>query len=149
MCQEPGLTPEHQKMEAIMGQLQPSARRLDREMLIFAAGRADQGSKGPWQVACGILTLLFCGSLIMHVLQTEPAPPVALVQPIPASVPFVEMEQADHSLGYLNLQKTVLQKGLDALPAYRTVRAINQKQLDQETLLQDLMSSDEAYSGLL
>ena len=71
MCQEPGLTPEHQKMEAIMGQLQPSARRLDREMLIFAAGRADQGSKGPWQVACGILTLLFCGSLIMHVLQTQ------------------------------------------------------------------------------
>jgi hypothetical protein len=149
MCQEPGLTPEHQKMEAIMGQLRPSARSLDHEMLIFEAGRAAQGSKRPWQLMCGVLTMLLCGSLLMQVPQTKPTTPVALVQQIPASVPFVEMQQAGPSLGYLNLQKTVLRNGLDALPAHRAVRALNQKQLDQETLLQDLMSSDEAYSGLL
>jgi hypothetical protein len=149
MCQEPGLTPAHQRMEAIMGQLRPSARSLDHEMLIFEAGRAAQGSKRPWQVMCGILTMLLCGSLIMHVPQTRPTPSVTLAQQITAPVSPIEMQPADHSLGYLNLQKTVLQNGLDALPAHRTVRAINQKQLDQETLLQDLMSSDEVYSGLL
>lgn len=132
-----------------MGQLQPSARSLDREMLIFAAGRAAQGSKRPWQVACGALTILLCASLIMHIPQPEPATPVVLAQQFPAPAPSVEIRQADHSLGYLELQKTVLQNGLDAMPPYRTVRAAHQKQLDQETLIQDLLSSDEVYSGLL
>ena len=139
MCQEPGLTPAQQRMEAIMGQLSPSARALDRDMLIFEAGRASQGSKRPWQAMCGILMGLLCGSLIMHVPQTEPVTPTPVVQQIPIDVPPVEMPQPDRSLVYLKLQKTVLNRGLDALPAYRTVRRINQKQLDQETLLQDLL----------
>ena len=149
MCQEPGLTPAQQRMEAIMGQLSPSARALDQEMLIFEAGRASQGSKRPWQVMCGILMVLLCGSLIIRVPQTKPFAPTAVVQQIPAPVWPVEMQHSDGSLGYLELQRTVLANGLDALPSYRAMRTVNQKQLDQETLLQDLLSSDEVYSGLL
>jgi hypothetical protein len=136
-------------MEATMGQLQPSARTLDHEMLIFEAGRAAQGSKRPWQVMCGILTLLLCGSLIMHVPQTKPTPSVTLAQQITAPVSPIEMQPADHSLAYLNLQKTVFSRGLDALPPHRTVCTARQKRLDQETLLQELLSSDDLYSGLL
>jgi hypothetical protein len=139
MCQEPGLTPAQQRMEAIMGQLRPSARALDQEVLIFEAGRAAQGSKRPWQVMCGILMVLLCGSLILQVPQTKPVTPTPVVQQIPARVWPVEMQQPDRSLAYLELQKTVFDNGLDALPAYRTVRTINQKQLDQETLLKDLL----------
>ena len=139
MCQEPGLTPAQQRMEAIMGQLSPSARALDQEMLIFEAGRASQGSKRPWQAMCGILMLLLCGSLFLHMPQTKPVPPTMLVQQSPARVSPVEMPQIDRSLVYLKLQKTVLDNGLDALPAYRVVHKINQRQLDQEALLQDLL----------
>lgn len=149
MCQEPGLTPEQQKMEAIMGQLQPSARSLDREMLIFAAGRAAQGTKAPWQMACGVLTVLLCTSLIVRLPQSRSATPTKVAEQSLAPVTPLASQPADYSLGYLELQKTVLKNGLDAMPAYRTVRATQQKHLDQETLLQDLMSSDEAYSGLL
>lgn len=149
MCQEPGLTPAQQRMEAIMGQLRPSAQALDQEVLIFEAGRATQGSKRPWQVMCGILMVLLCSSLILQVPQTKPVTPTTVVQQIPARVWPVDTQQSDRTLGYLKLQKNVLTNGLDALPAYRTVRTINQKQLDQETLLQDLLSSDEVYSGLL
>ena len=92
MCQEPGLSPEHQKMEAIMGQLQPSARSLDREMLIFAAGRAAQGPKRPWQVACGVLTVLLCGSLIMHLPQSRPSTPITLAEQMPDPVMPIEMQ---------------------------------------------------------
>ena len=149
MCQEPGLSPAHQKMEAIMGQLQPNARSLDREMLIFAAGRAAQGSKRPWQMACGVLAVLLCTSLVLHLAPSKPSTPITVARQMPAPVPSIEIQPADHSLGYLELQKTVLKNGLDAMPAYRTVRATRQKQLDQESLMQDLLSSDEAYSGLL
>jgi hypothetical protein len=126
-------------MEAIMGQLCPSAQALDQEVLIFEAGRAAQGSKRPWQVMCGILMVLLCGSLILQVPQTKSVTPTPVVQQIPARVWPVEMQQPDRSLAYLELQKTVFDNGLDALPAYRTVRTINQKQLDQETLLKDLL----------
>ncbi len=44
-----------------MGQLSPSARALDQEMLIFEAGRASPGSNRPWQAMCGILMVLLCG----------------------------------------------------------------------------------------
>ena len=132
-----------------MGQLRPSARSLDHEMLIFEAGRAAQGSKRPWQVMCGILTLLLCGSLIVRVPQTKHAPPVMVVQQVPAPVSPTELPPADHSLAYLNLQKTVFRRGLDALPPHRTVRSARQKRLDQEPLLKELLSSDDVYSGLL
>jgi len=122
-----------------MGQLSPSARALDQEMLIFEAGRASQGSKRPWQAMCGILMVLLCGSLIIHVPQTKPVIPTPLAQQIPSLVWPVEMQQSDRSLGYLELQKTVLDNGLDGLPAYRAMRTVNQKQLNQETLLQDLL----------
>ena len=149
MCQESGLTPAQQRMEAIMGQLRPSAQALDRETLIFEAGRSAQGSKRPWQAMCGILMVLLCGSLIMSMPQTKPFTPTTVVQQRPAPVWPVDRQPSDRSLGYLKLQKTVLHNGLDALPPYRAVRTINQKQLDQETLLQDLLSPDEVYSGLL
>jgi hypothetical protein len=136
-------------MEAIMAQLRPSARGLDREMLIYAAGRAAQGSKRPWQMACGVLTVLLCTSLIVRLPQSGPATPGRLVEELPVPVTPVAVPPADHSLAYLELQKTVLKNGLDAMPAHRTVRAPHQKQLDQETLIQDLLSSDEVYSGLL
>jgi hypothetical protein len=122
-----------------MGQLCPSAQALDQEVLIFEAGRATQGSKRPWQVMCGILMGLLCGSLIIQVPQTKPVTPTTVVQQIPARVWPVEMQQPDRSMAYLELQKTVFDNGLDALPAYRTMRTINQRQLDQETLLQDLL----------
>ncbi len=122
-----------------MGQLSPSARALDQEMLIFEAGRASQGSKRPWQAMCGILMVLLCGSLILHMPQTKPVTPTTVVQQVPAPVSSVEMPQIDRSLAYLKLQKTVLDNGLDAPLSYRAMRTANQKQLDQETLLKDLL----------
>ncbi len=149
MCQDPGLTPEQQRMEAIMGQLRPSARSLDHEMLIFEAGRASQGSKRPWQAMCGVLTMLLCGSLIVHIPPTETTTSVTVAQQNPAPAPLVHMQQSDHSPDYLDLQKDVLSRGLDALPRYRTVRTVHRKQLDQKTLLQNLLLSDKMHSGLL
>ena len=83
-----------------MGQLSPSARALDQEMLIFEAGRASQGSKRPWQAVCGILMVLLCGSLIIRVPQTKPVTPTMLAQQSPAPVTPIDMQQPDRSLAY-------------------------------------------------
>jgi hypothetical protein len=65
MQKEEGLTPAEQELESALGQLKPAANTLNRDELMFNAGRAAAGNKQFWQMLSGMLmVLLLCSVLI-------------------------------------------------------------------------------------
>ena len=119
MYSEKDMTPAEQELESALGQLKPVANTLNRDALMFNAGRAAVGKKRPWQMLSGVLTvLLFCSVLTGPALdgsRRSPSPPEpgefqmtqALYQPVEAESP--------DSLAYPMLRQNVVRYGLDAL----------------------------------
>jgi len=63
MYNEENLTPAEQELESVLGQLKPIANTLNRDELMFNAGRATAGKKLPWQMLSGaLIVLLLCSS---------------------------------------------------------------------------------------
>ena len=58
MYNEENLTPAEQELESVLGQLKPIANTLNRDVLMFNAGRATVGKKLPWQMFSGVLIVL-------------------------------------------------------------------------------------------
>ena len=65
MHKEEGLTPAEQTLESALGELKPAANTLNRDELMFNAGRAAAGRGRPWQMLSGaLMVLLLCSVLI-------------------------------------------------------------------------------------
>jgi hypothetical protein len=148
MSQEPRLSPTKEHVETMLGQLQPNAQLLDQDVLMFKSGQASVGCKNrPWQVISGLLMLLLCASLVTRPEATMPtAPTVAPEQSFVETMSVSEVH-ANASFAYLKLQQTVLQEGLDALPARKMGGP--QESRNREILLNRFLSSDESSLGLL
>ena len=65
------LSPAEKALESALGQLKPAVNRLSRDELMFKAGRAMAGSKSPWQLLCGVLTVLLLGSVLVRTGSNE------------------------------------------------------------------------------
>ena len=142
MYKEENLTPAEQALESALGQLKPIANTLNRDVLMFNAGRASVGRKQPWQMLSGVLTiLLLCSVLIrpdLNGVQSLPSGPepsqfqIAQIQYQP-----VQAESPD-LLAYPMLRDNIVRHGLDALqfqPGTRHSEPLkNRKQL-LETML--------------
>jgi len=86
---------------------------------MFHAGRASAGTKRPWQMLSGVLTILLLGSVLIR-------PDLGVSQRESASahlVAFQETAPVDHSqpkspeaFAYLTLRRNVVRRGLNALP---------------------------------
>ena len=119
MYNEENLTPAEQELESALGQLKPIANTLNRDVLMFNAGRATAGKKRPWQMLSGVLTvLLLCSVLVRpdsngaRSLSSGPEPgqfrmTQTLYQPVQAESPG--------SLAYPMLRENIVRYGLDAL----------------------------------
>jgi hypothetical protein len=137
-----GLTPAERELEAALGALRPAAPALDRDRLIFAAGRAvgRTESRRPlrcWQAAAAALALAAGLSLLVRtgpgtrpdapqvplVIRQSPTP-LAPPQPAPLTAPTVVSAGPTASFWlmrpapgtYFDLRDKVLRRGLDALP---------------------------------
>ena len=65
MQNEENLSPAERELESALGQLKPVSNTLNRDVLMFNAGRATAGRKQPWQMLSGVLTvLLLCSVLV-------------------------------------------------------------------------------------
>lgn len=126
------------RTEAALAALAPTPAALDRDRLMFQAGRAARpGPWWGWPAATGILAAVAATLAVVMVTRppvvtetvvvrvpVEPAPaPIAPTTPEPPAdspiVAFQPAEAATESLtppGYLRLQKQILHWGLDALP---------------------------------
>ena len=65
MHKEEDLTPAERELESALGRLKPAASTLDRDELMFNAGRLAAGRARPWQIFSVVLmALLLCSVLI-------------------------------------------------------------------------------------
>lgn len=144
MQHEENLSPAEQALESALSQLRPAATRLNRDELMFNAGRAAAGRKGSWQMLSGVLTVLLLGSVLIR-----PGLNGSRELPSPADTPRFEMAQALHhpvqvesrgSLEYVTLRQKVIERGLDALPLRRGVGS-TELPMSRRQLLDSMLSS--------
>jgi len=143
MRHEESLSPAEQALESALGQLKPAADRLNRDELMFNAGRAAAGSKGPWQMLSGVLTVLLLGSVLIRpgsnvVPEFTPAPQAQYqVAQVPDRLPQVE---SGGSLEYVTLRQKIVEQGLDGLPVRRGAGS-SEPRRSRRQLLESMLSS--------
>lgn len=144
MYKEEGLSPAAKALESALGQLKPTDNTLNRDELMFNAGRAAAGGKGPWQMLSGVLTLLLLGSVLIQVDSNDPgglpsAPVMArheTAQTLSRSARF----ESGGSMEYVRLRRNVVERGLDALPLRRAASGGSASK-NRRQLLESMLSS--------
>ncbi|NIN34267.1 MAG: hypothetical protein GTO60_03845 [Gammaproteobacteria bacterium] len=144
MYKEENLTPAEQELESVLGQLKPIANTLNRDVLMFNAGRASAGRKLPWQMFSGVLIVLFvCSVLIrpdsngVRSLSSGPEPGTfqmtqTLYQPVRSESPG--------SLAYPVLRENIVRYGLDAL-RFQQGTSRSEPLENRKQLLESMLSS--------
>lgn len=144
MYKEEGLSPAAMALESALGQLKPTANRLNRDELMFNAGRAAAGGKGPWQMLSGVVTVLLLCSVLIQVGSNEsaegPSVPVMARYEMPHSPSRSAQFKSGGSMEYATLRRDVLQRGLDALPLRRAGGG-NSAGQNRRQLLESMLSS--------
>jgi hypothetical protein len=112
MQEQDGLTPGERELELAMKSLSPIAARIDPIAAAFAAGRRS-GHKHIylWRATAVLMLLVGAGSWL------APARRNVVVQPHEFSEPAVALQPPPAAESLQVLQRTVLEKGLDGLPA--------------------------------
>ena len=144
MYKEENLTPAEKALESTLGQLKPIANTMNRDVLMFNAGRASAGRKYPWQILSGALTiLLLCSILIrpdLNEVQSLPSGPepsqlqIAQIQYNVAKAAF-----SHDSLAYTILREDIIRYGLDALQ-FRQGTGQSEPIKDRKQLLESMLS---------
>lgn len=144
MYNEENLTPAEQELESVLGQLKPIANTLNRDVLMFNAGRATAGKKRPWQMLSGVLiVLLLCSVLIrpdwngVRSLSSGPEPGEFQM----AQTPYHPVRAAsDGSLAYPMLRQNIVRYGLDAL-RFQQGTSRSEPLKNRKQLLESMLSS--------
>ena len=144
MYKEEGLTPAEQELESVLGQLKPTANTLNRDKLMFNAGRAAVGKKQPWQMLSGVLTvLLLCSVLIRPDVHgpRESSSPNDSGQPRMAQTMYRPVQaQPSGPLAYPTLRRNIVRNGLDALPLEQGASG-NTRHMNRKQWLESMLSS--------
>ncbi|HEC03102.1 MAG TPA: hypothetical protein ENI81_06140 [Phycisphaerales bacterium] len=143
MRYEESLSPAEKALESALGQLKPAADRLNRDELMFNAGRAAAGGRAPWQALSGMLTVLLLGSILTRPASDgapELTPPSQIqyqVAQVPDRPPQIE---SGGSLEYVTLRQKIVVQGLDALPVRRGAGS-SEPRRNRRQLLESMLSS--------
>jgi len=143
MRYEESLSPAEKALESALGQLKPAADRLNRDELMFNAGRAAAGGRAPWQALSGMLTVLLLGSILTRPASDgapELTPPSQIqyqVAQVPDRPPQIE---SGGSLEYVTLRQKIVEQGLDALPVRRGAGS-SEPRRNRRQLLESMLSS--------
>lgn len=138
------LNPAEEELESALSRLRPAVNTLSRDELMFNAGRASVGSKGPWQMLSGVLTVLLIGSVLIRPESNVSHELAAPVEPARYEVAQIidQPSQVDSggSLEYVKLRRNVIERGLDALPLQRNLTGGEQNE-SRKRLLDSMLSS--------
>ena len=144
MYNEENLNPAEQELESALGQLKPIANTLNRDVLMFNAGRASAGKKRSWQMLSGVLIVLLLCSVLVRPdmngagsLSSVPEPgefrmTQTLYQPVQAESP--------DSFTYPMLRQNIVRYGLDALRFQRGM-SHSEPLKNRKQLLESMLSS--------
>jgi hypothetical protein len=144
MYNEENLTPAEQELESVLGQLKPIANTLDRDVLMFNAGRATVGKKLPWQMFSGVLIVLFLCSLLIRpdsngVRSLSSAPEPGTFQMTQILYQPVRTESSG-SLAYPMLRENIVRYGLDAL-RFQQGMSHSEPLKNRKQMLESMLSS--------
>jgi hypothetical protein len=126
--QDDRLTPSERELEAALGGLKPTRATMNRDQVMFQAGRASAKRQNHfWQAVSAYLTVVLVASIAYHsgptTIQTGIVPVASRPQSAPAAgavsqrhdVPGLRyFEQVND---YTRMRAAVLRRGIDALPA--------------------------------
>jgi anti-sigma factor RsiW len=143
MYNEEDLTPSERELESALGQLKPVTNTLNRDVLMFNAGRVTAGKKRPWQMLSVVLALLlFCSVLNRpdqngaRSLSSGPGP--GEFQMMQTSYRAVQAEPSG-SLAYPILRQNIVRYGLNALRFQQGV-SHSEPLEDRKQLLDSMLS---------
>ena len=134
MYKEEDMTPSEKALESALGQLKPISNSMNRDELMFKAGRMSAGSKRPWQIFSSALTiLLFCSVLFRSSTSEISNKPIDdSIQIAQVRYQPSEIDSYD-SMAYPILRENIIRNGWEALqfsePAGNNESVINQKEL--------------------
>ncbi len=126
MPQEERLTPAEEELAAALGRLAPARPRIDRDRLLFLAGRASarRALRG-WQGAAAAMAACLAAAIALRpaapgvppVVPSPAAPVVARHPAAPEAEPWPALAAAVAPRGgYARLRDDVLRRGVAALP---------------------------------
>jgi len=144
MYNEENLKPAEQELESALGQLKPIANTLNRDVLMFNAGRATAGKRRPWQMLSGVLVvLLLCSVLVRPDLNgtrnLSPGPEPGQFQMAQTLYQPVQAESPG-SLAYPMLRQNIVRYGLDAL-RFQQGMSHSEPLENRKQLLESMLSS--------
>ncbi|MCP4256008.1 MAG: hypothetical protein GY774_00605 [Planctomycetes bacterium] len=144
MYNEENLNPAEQELESVLGQLKPIANTLNRDVLMFNAGRATAGKKRSWQMLSGVLiVLLLCSVWVRPDLNgtqsLSSGPEADEFQMTQAMYQPVQAESRD-SLTYPMLRQNIVRYGLDAL-RFQQGMSHSEPLENRKELLESMLSS--------
>jgi hypothetical protein len=119
---------ELSSVEEALAALRPAACGLDRDRLMWEAGRASRRTPVAWPLAAAAAALVAVALAVrpgeppqpqaverLVYVTAGPAPPTPAPFLRPAATGIVAVRQPPHA-GYLELRRAVLARGLDGLP---------------------------------
>lgn len=143
MSHETSLTKEEERVEALLGQLQPLASAQSRDKLMFAAGRTSAGRVHRWQGISGMLALMLLCSLMIHTVPSRSGQESVPVQIASSTWPGQHAAPTRRPMdkqAYINIRQRVLERGLDALPDTRCGRVAATGRVNYTAVLERYMN---------
>lgn len=143
MCQEQGLNPAQRELESALARIRPIQSGLDRDLLMFNAGRATARPNRAWQVLSGVLGILLLCAVSPRPEQAGRPSSVQVADSGTAQIGPLAGPRGEHDpsgpLTYLSLRDRVLEGGVEALPPDPGTGSTGR--LDRGQALVDILSS--------
>jgi hypothetical protein len=152
MQNEENITPAQRELETALGSLRPIATSMDRDLLMFRAGRASgRRHYRIWQGGVAVLAVLLTVSLL-HSPTVGPIERVQYVTDEQQAAPANMMTMTKAPTGpartrslmpgnYIRLRNRVLIGGLDELPEAQSSSGPSEPPMTRQQLLEMMLSS--------
>lgn len=152
MQNEENITPAQRELEIALGSLRPATTSMDRDLLMFRAGRASgRRYYRTWQGGAAVLAVLLTVSLL-HSPTVQPIERVQYVTHEQQAAPSDMMTMTKATTGpactrsqmpgnYVRLRNRVLIGGLDELPETYSSSGPSEPPMNRRQLLEMMLSS--------
>jgi hypothetical protein len=124
MYKEEDLSPSQKALESALGQLKPITNTMNRDELMFNAGRASVRGKLHWQMLSGTLAVLLICSFLFRSDMNETYNLPAGTQHEQIQIAQTQYQPAEtssfDSMSYPILRENVIKYGLDALQSQQS-----------------------------
>jgi hypothetical protein len=138
------LTGADRELENRLGRIRPARHAVSRDQVMFEAGRASvRKSLHAWRATSAVLAMGMGLWWTAQASMRPSVPPSSLATQTPAPSPAGLVHGADlDESSYAALRSRVLQEGIEALPAFRSIDPTHAPRDSQQRLSTALQQAD-------